>query len=164
MISVDMRALALMTAFSVVLGAALALVLELLRFIWGIFSPSFLKSEADSKWQIIIGLFARDVLFFVICGVAFSIFIYYTNNGNVRFSAVGGTVLGFFGCYFTLSRLVRHMLKGIITVVHKLIYIVLSPLRLAVVFVRRAYKKAKANIVSKRKKYAHSAQNKDIPQ
>ena len=132
--NIDQYALAQMALASLLLGAFLELVFELLRFAGGIFMPRLLcdTNENNDDAVAVIWFSVRDFVFLSFCGVAFSVFIYYTNDGNVRFAAVVGTLIGFSACYFTVGRLIRRCAVFILNVFYKLINILLYPFRFIV--------------------------------
>ena len=129
--NIDQYALAQMTLASLLLGAFLELVFELLRFTGGIFMPRLLcdSSEKNDDAVAVIWFFVRDFVFLSFCGIAFSVFIYYTNDGNVRFAAIMGTLMGFAACYFTVGRLIRKCAVFILNVFYKLLSILLYPFK-----------------------------------
>ncbi|MBQ9080477.1 MAG: spore cortex biosynthesis protein YabQ [Clostridia bacterium] len=128
---IDPAALARMTALSVVLGVGLELFLELLRFVGGIFSPRLMDESLPAKnVAVVIWLTVRDIIFFCVSGAVFATFVYYANNGNIRFVAIAGTLIGFFGCYLTLGRLIRRASALMLRAFYKMLYILFYPLRL----------------------------------
>ena len=129
--NIDQYALAKMALASLFLGVFLELVFELLRFVGGIFMPRLLRdtSEKNDDAVAVIWFSVRDFVFLSFCGVAFSVFIYYTNDGNVRFAAVIGTIMGFVAFYFTVGRLIRRCTVIILNVIYKLINVLLYPFR-----------------------------------
>lgn len=132
--SVDQYALAQMTALSVLLGIFLELLFELLRFAGGIFFPRFIRDKYTENDDVIaiIWFNIRDIVFLLCCGIAFSVFVYYTNDGNVRFTAVVGALVGFVACYFTVGRIIRRLSVFMLNMICKLLNILLCPLRAAV--------------------------------
>lgn len=130
----DPWALARMTWLAVLFGVGLSLFLEVLRFVWCLFgteeggtAPE--KSGSKSGIGGIVALFFRDVLFFVVAGVAFSVFVYCTNDGRVRFTAVSGALLGFFIGYATVGRILRSVNGAICRVVHGVAGVIVFPAR-----------------------------------
>lgn len=105
----DPWALARMTCLSVVLGVALSVFLELMRFVWSLFGVG-VDSRSRGRGRAAaqgIALFFRDVIFFTVAGVSFSVLVYSTNNGRVRLSAVLGVLAGLWLGYLTVGRLMR---------------------------------------------------------
>ena len=129
--NIDQYALALMALESLLLGAFLEIIFELLRFVCGIFMPRLLRdtSEKNNDIVAIICISVRDFVFLSFGGVAFSVFVYYTNDGNIRFIAVMGTLIGFAACYITVGRIVRRCTAFILNVFYKLINVLLYPFR-----------------------------------
>ena len=76
---------------------------------------------------VIIG----DVIFFVICGVGMSVFIYRYCSGIIRFYVFPGAVLGFAAYYNSIGRLVIYVSDAIVffilSVIKRLLYIILFP-------------------------------------
>ncbi len=107
----------------------MSIFLEVLRLIFGLFIPQLMETSSCCSTAGYICLIARDIIFFCVAGVAFSIFVYYTNNGNVRFMAVAGVLVGFFVCYSSVGRLLRIIFKFFIKIFHKFLYAVLYPLK-----------------------------------
>ncbi len=132
--NIDQYALAEMTALSLLLGVFLELLFELLRFVGGIFLPRLLqdKHPSNNDAVAIIWFTVRDIIFSLCCGIAFSVFVYYTNDGNIRFIAVVGTLVGFIACYFTVGHFIRSVSIFILNTLYKLVKILVYPLRLVV--------------------------------
>ena len=133
--NIDQYALARMALESLLLGAFLELIFESLRFAGGIFMPRLLRDTIEKSNDVvaIICISVRDFVFLSFCGVAFSVFVYYTNDGNIRFIAIFGTLVGFAACYFTVGRIVRRCTVLILNVFYKLINILLYPFRFIVI-------------------------------
>lgn len=129
----DPAAIARMSAMSLLLGVLLELFLEVLRLAGGFISPKTLARHGKTEGiASFIWLLIRDIVFFTVSGAVFSVFVYYSNNGNVRLTAVIGTLAGFLLCYFTLGRLLRRVSELIIRTLYRLIYILTYPLRLLI--------------------------------
>ncbi|MBR3967285.1 MAG: spore cortex biosynthesis protein YabQ [Clostridia bacterium] len=47
-----------------------------------------------------------DIIYFTVCGLIFTVFIYYTNDGTFRFQSLLAVIVGFFSYYLTFGRLV----------------------------------------------------------
>ncbi len=47
-----------------------------------------------------------DIIYFTVCSLIFTVFIYYTNDGIFRFGALASVFCGFFAYYMTFGRLV----------------------------------------------------------
>lgn len=129
MIGIDFSAFVRMILLSLLLGACLGGVLEIIRFVFGICLPKTDGDVSQSSWLIQCAVAARDVIFFFISGIAFSVFVYYTNCGNVRFFAVLGTIAGFGVFYFTVGRFVRRALGFLINIMHKLTCAFVYPIK-----------------------------------
>lgn len=122
-------AFANMLLLSAIFGALLAIFLEVLRLIFGLFIPQLMDSASCCSTIGYICLIVRDIIFFCVFGVAFSVFVYYTNNGNVRFMAVVGVLIGFLVCYLSIGRLIRAVFTFLIKIFHKFLHAVLCPLK-----------------------------------
>lgn len=140
-----------MLLMAVVFGALLAIFLEVLRFIFGVFNPQLLDNSSCCGAPGYICLIVRDIIFFCVAGVAFSVFVYYTNNGNVRFMAVVGVLIGFLVCYSSIGRLLRVVFKFLIKIFHKFLYAVLYPLKRLSVFIINRTKIFVIRVCSKNK-------------
>lgn len=107
----DPWALARMTCLSVVLGMALSVFWELMRFVWSLVGVGFgADGEPRGRWSVTaerIALFFRDVIFFAAAGCSFAVLVYGTNNGRVRLSAVLGVPIGMWLGYLTVGKLLR---------------------------------------------------------
>ena len=125
MIGIDFSAFVRMILLSLLLGACLGGVLEIIRFVFGICLPKTDGDVSQSSWLIQCAVAARDVIFFFISGIAFSVFVYYTNCGNVRFFAVLGTIAGFGVFYFTVGCFVRRALGFLINILYALLLTIL---------------------------------------
>lgn len=129
--TVDPAALARMSLYSVLFGAGLALFLECLRIICGLIDPTTpLSDTSGASVGIKILLAVRDIVFFTVGGIAFSVFVYATNNGKVRFIAVAGMIIGFFAFYFTVGKLLRRVTAVIVVYIYKCIFLLLRPFRI----------------------------------
>ena len=154
--SIDQYALAKMALESLLLGVLLELVFELLRFAIGIFLPRLLNdvNEKNDDVGAVICISVRDFIFLTFCGIAFSVFVYYTNDGSIRFIAVAGTIVGFTACYFSLGRFIRRCSVLALKLIYKLIGFLLLPIRLLVKYVVECIQKGCRNIGAlNRKKY-----------
>ena len=129
MLGIDVYAFARMIILSLFYGACLGFLHELLRFIFLFFFPMTYDGSSQSRVlsQIIIAI--RDIIFFFICSVTFAVFVYYTNNGNIRLFAVIGTLSGFFVFYFSVGRFVRKVFETLIHIFYKLISFLAFPIR-----------------------------------
>lgn len=134
---IDPIAFAKMIAWAFCLGAMLELFMELLRFLGTIFVPRLKDTSSGSGTLDTIILAVRDIIFFFVCGIAFSIFIYWTNYGRIRMMAVIGVIAGFAAVYFTVGRLVRKALFHIVNIIHISIRAVFYPVRIAVSYLVR---------------------------
>ena len=161
--NVDQYALAKMTLSAIVLGAFFELVFEALRFAGGIFWPNLLHEEVDKKDNAaaLVWITVRDFVFLLFCGIAFCIFVYYTNDGKVRLIAVTGTLLGFFGCYFTVGRFIRRTSVFMLNLLYRVLSILFYPCRqLGKCFIRAVVKLNSNIAVSFRRSYTLKEINK----
>lgn len=129
MFGIDIAAFVRMSLLSLVLGAFLGCVLEIVRFIFALCCPKTVEISDKTRLPIKIIIAVRDVIFFFISGVAFAVFIYYTNNGSIRLFAVLGTMMGFFAFYFSAGRIVRKTFGLLICICHKLISFAVCPFK-----------------------------------
>lgn len=145
---IDPWALARMTWMSVLFGVGMCLLLEVLRFAWNVFDlrgallPGAREGDRGSLGGV-VALFFRDILFFLVAAVAFSVFVYCTNNGRVRFVAVGGAVLGFTLGYLTLGRPVRKAFEVLVAITHGALGMIVRP---AVVIIKLIHKRVHKKI------------------
>ncbi len=129
MMGIDISAFVRMILLSLLLGALLGGMLEIVRFIFGFCFPKTIDATGQSdRWTLgVVAL--RDVIFFLISGAAFAVFIYYANNGNIRLFAILGTLVGFFAFYFTVGRFIRRIFGFLIHICHKLVSLLAYPLK-----------------------------------
>ena len=143
MLGVDPSALAHMLLLSTFIGALLAIFLEILRFLFSLFESSSRTSEEGILHSSFLGsmcLAIRDIIFFSVCGVIFSVFIYYSNDGKVRFMAVAGVLFGFFAFYVSVSRVLRVVLEFIRKCLHKICLVLIYPFSCLFVFIFNHFK------------------------
>ncbi len=129
---------------SLLCGGALEIVWECLGFIG--FAVRYKRKggsgrTADSPFGLII-IFIKDILFFTLAGAVFSVLIYWANDGQFRFLALVGVIIGFIICHRTLGRLIRLLNEQIVKLLFTLLSILFYPARkligIAVALIRRA--------------------------
>ncbi len=97
---------------SALLGAFLGLVYDTVKFVREIISV-----KISGKYRRLMSVFCFsltfvfDLLFFSFCGIALSIFLFYTNDGIFRLSSVMLTVIGFCVYSATLGKIIYSLLK-----------------------------------------------------
>lgn len=128
MMRIDPWALTRMTCFSALLGVALSILLELLRFIWSLAGADGKPCNRGGAIAQYISLFFRDIVFFVVSGCMFSVLVYSTNNGQIRFAAVLGVVAGVLIGYYTVGRLARCVCSAISRVLREVAVMVMRTL------------------------------------
>lgn len=161
--NIDQYALAKMALSAIVLGVFFELVFEALRFAGGIFWPHLLREENGKKESVaaLVWITVRDFIFLLFCAIAFCIFVYYTNDGKVRLIAVIGTLLGFFGCYFTVGRFIRRTSVFMLNLLYRVLSILFYPCRqLGKCFIHTVVKLNSNIVVSFRRNYTLKETNK----
>ena len=130
--SINQYALAQMTLASLFLGVFLELSFEIFRFAGGVFWPYLLRDEYEKKDNVavIAWITVRDFVFLLFCGIVFCIFVYYTNDGRVRFIAILGTLIGFCSCYFTIGRVIRNVSSFVLDLLYKALSVLFYPYKL----------------------------------
>ena len=122
----SMPALAAMTLYAFFLGIAFGVLYDAFRISrvflgvsYGGKSASYLyekeypligklkKGQGKlKKGFLITAVIFGDIIYFTVCGLIFSVFIYYTNDGIFRFGALVAVFCGFFAYYMAFGRLV----------------------------------------------------------
>lgn len=122
----SMSALSAMTLYALILGIAFGALYDVIRISrvflgvsYGGRSASYLyekeypligKLEKGQgklkKGFLTTAVIFGDIIYFTVCGAIFTVFIYYTNDGIFRFSALAAVFFGFFAYYMTFGRLV----------------------------------------------------------
>ena len=64
------------------------------------------KQGKLKKGFLMTAIISGDIIYFTACGLIFSVFIYYTNDGIFRFGALAAVLGGFFAYYLTFGRLI----------------------------------------------------------
>lgn len=64
------------------------------------------KQGKLKKGFLMTAIISGDIIYFTVCGLIFSVFIYYTNDGIFRFGAFAAVFGGFFAYYLTFGRLI----------------------------------------------------------
>lgn len=108
--------------YSLLVGAALGVVYDFFRILR-------ISTEISPKLRAKLNLktrkkrteffkcaviFIQDILFWLICSVAVTVFIYHVNNGRIRGIALICSLAGFFIYYNTIGRLVIYIAEYII--------------------------------------------------
>jgi hypothetical protein len=129
--TVDPIALARMFLASLLCGVLLELFWECLGFIGCIVryrKKGSTKPVKDNPVGLVI-IFIKDILFFTIAGVVVAVLIYWTNDGQFRFLALAGLLIGFLICYKTLGSLLRKLNEQLVKLLFVLIGILTYPVR-----------------------------------
>ncbi len=121
---------------SLLCGGALEIVWESLGFIG--FAVRYKRGggsgrAGESSFGLII-IFIKDILFFTLAGAVFSVLIYWANDGQFRFLALAGVVIGFIICHRTLGRLIRLLNEQIVKLLFTLLGILFYPVRKLICF------------------------------
>ncbi len=149
---ISQKLLGAVFALSVLCGAGLGLLwnlLRLLRALCGVgVSPAPVQEDCPAvrpgRHRLLTGLrsvwlFLLDVLFGLLCVCVLILLLYYTNDGQFRLLAAAGMGCGFFAWYHTLGRLLGRftdvMVRGLYFVARQLIRLLLWPPRM----LRRAW-------------------------
>lgn len=129
--TVDPIALARMFVASLLCGVLLELFWECLGFI-GYVVRYRKKGSAKPAKENPLGyviIFIKDILFFTVAGVIVAVLIYWTNDGQFRFLALAGLLIGFFLCYRTLGSLLRKLNEQLVKLLFAFIGILTYPVR-----------------------------------
>ena len=144
-LELSMRSLLSGILYSACLGAFFALLYDAIRlirvllgihyqgnFIKGPFSrlaqpiekrvQSFRKAHQLYQKALTVFDFIFDFIYFVFCGVAFSIFLYAANHGVFRFCFLFGIVIGFYIYRKTAGRLVFFCLREIASICYLFLF------------------------------------------
>lgn len=129
------------------------------------------KDGIVSEFYKSVVVFIGDILFFFVVSPIFTVFIYYANNGKIRWYLVIGAIIGFLLYYFTIGRLIMLFSSAIVFTVRTIgayvIYFTLRPvvllLRLILGFIRKVILKIssgikKAVLLKKMKKYTEKTE------
>lgn len=132
----------LICLYSLIIGAALAAVYDIIRVSRVAFSPHGRKDVSDAKggFQSILKrapaeaytlvfdvfVFAGDLLFALIAALTVTLFIYHVNDGRVRWFTLAGAAAGFAVYYNTLGRLIMFCAERIVAALRALIRFILS--------------------------------------
>lgn len=81
-----------------------------------------------------------DIAFMMICGIALILSLYYLNSGEFRLVFVISFLFGYAVYKITISRAVIKVLSVLAMVVSKMIYILLTPLRLISVWCEKIFR------------------------
>lgn len=106
------HSMAAVLGLSALLGAFLGVVYDAVRFL-----RETVTIKAKGKYRRAMSAFSfvltlvTDLVFFVFCGGAASIFLFYTNDGIFRLSSIVCIVCGFFLYRVTLGKIIYGLLK-----------------------------------------------------
>ncbi|MBP3919083.1 MAG: spore cortex biosynthesis protein YabQ [Clostridia bacterium] len=70
--------------------------------------------------------FLLDILFFILCGALFSVFVYHRNAGELRWYVIAASLLGFFAWYETAGRAVMRFTALILAVLRAVVLILFN--------------------------------------
>lgn len=126
--------------FSIILGAVFGVFYDVIRIL-RLMRPNNKKAKSKPKndnngkqknvrLSIVragtVLTFVGDALFLSFCGVVFSVFVFYTNDGVFRGFMAVGAIIGFSVYYFTVGRLVMLVSEKIITAVRRAVAFAVS--------------------------------------
>ncbi len=149
---ISQKLLGAVFALSVLCGAGLGLLWNLLRLLRALCGVRAAPAPAQrdcpavcpGRHRLLISLravwlFLLDALFGLLCVCVLILLLYYTNDGQFRLLAAAGMGCGFFAWYHTLGRLLGRftdlMVRGLYFVARQLIRLLLWPPRM----IRRAW-------------------------
>lgn len=116
------HSMAAVLGLSALLGAFFGVVYDAMRFLCGIVT---LKTEgkyhrATSAFVFVLTL-VTDLVFFVFCGAAASIFLFYTNDGIFRLSSIVTVICGFCLYRVTLGKIICALLNFLRKILKKIV-------------------------------------------
>lgn len=95
------------------------------------------KTKVVSEFYKNIIVFAGDILFFFIVSPIFTVFIYYANNGKIRWYLIIGSIVGFMLYYITIGRIIMLFSSLIVFIIRSAgAYLIYFTIRPAVIFIR----------------------------
>ena len=138
---------------SVILGLLLGLLYDCVRITRCLFGIEYkgiifkrlqpqhsIKSIGKVYESLLMGI--TDLIYFALCGIIMSIFVYFVNSGNVRWYIFLGAGVGFFLYYVTVGRMVISLSSVIALGIRKAFFIILSclyePVRPIALFIKNA--------------------------
>lgn len=102
--------------------------------------------------SIVMGI--TDIIYFVTIAVIMSVFVYFVNNGKIRWYIYFGAFFGFMLYYFTLGRVVISLSSLIVIRIRKIFKIILvclfEPIRPVALWLKAAFCKIKRTYVKNR--------------
>lgn len=106
------------------------------------------KAKVVSEFYKNIIVFAGDILFFFIVSPIFTVFIYYANNGKIRWYLIIGSIVGFMLYYITIGRIIMLFSSLIVFIIRSAgAYLIYFTIRPAVIFIRFIFGIIKALIL-----------------
>lgn len=107
---------------SSLLGMLFGLVFDEMRFVRELITVKMTGkcSRIFSAFSFLL-TFVFDLFFFSFCGIALSIFLFYTNDGIFRLSSVALTIIGFCIYRMTLGKFIYALLKFIEKIFKKIV-------------------------------------------
>ena len=106
------HSMAAVLILSALLGVFFGLAFDAVRFLRELISLKITEKYRRLLSVLSFSLtFIFDLLFFVFCGIAISVFLFYTNDGIFRFSSIVLTVLGFCLYRATLGKFIYALLN-----------------------------------------------------
>ncbi len=110
------RALALLFVYAAVLGFALGVFYDALRFLRVFCGETLTEWKQGSKGILCVLLrFITDLVFSLVTAITLILLCYYENDGQFRASALWGMVGGFFVYMQTVGRLTARVLSPVIS-------------------------------------------------
>ncbi len=116
------HSMAAVLGLSALLGAFFGLIYDSVRFFRELIT---VKMAGRYRRFLSVATFVLtlilDLLFFLFCGIALSIFLFYTNDGIFRVSSVVTVICGFCLYRLTLGRLIYALLKFLEKIFKKIV-------------------------------------------
>ena len=132
--------LGLMFSISVGTGALLGFIYDVFRFVRVLSGEG--KDKKVGRLHSLLSaaaVFVEDFIFCMLCGIAFLLLIYYTNDGQLRGLALIGVASGAFVYCNTIGRLMSRLFPWLGIQVRKIATAVVKILLLPLVLLKAAY-------------------------
>lgn len=116
------HSMAIVLLLSALLGMFFGLVFDAMRFARELITMKMIGKYARifSAFSFLL-TFVFDLFFFSFCGMALSIFLFYTNDGIFRLSSVALTIIGFCIYRMTLGKFIYALLKFVEKIFKKIV-------------------------------------------
>lgn len=143
--------------YSVVMGVIFGILYDLIkisRAAIGVASYSGLSKQFYNKrvpGSVIsfTVMLVGDLLFAVLCGMIYSLFLFHAIRGQVRWYFLLSSALGFFAYYFTVSRFVMIITESLIFAIKSIIKTLFIPVRFLLKLVLKIFTLIKQKIILK---------------